>query len=125
LELAGEPLGVKAEGGESAMGVDNVEADGGLLGGRVGGAIEEGSFKRGDAVEAPGCVGEFLGELSFGGGGGFVLVEELAAVEPVGSWWLVASGWLLARDWRGKRVCHTKKPPVWLWHGWMSILSAG
>ena len=32
----------------------------------------------------PGGVGEFLGELGFGRGGGLVLVEELAAVELVG-----------------------------------------
>ena len=84
LELAGEPLGVHAEGGEGAVGVDDVEVDGSLIGGRVGGAIEEGGFEQRDAVEAPGGVGEFLGELGLGGGGGLVFVEELAAVALVG-----------------------------------------
>jgi hypothetical protein len=37
LELAGEPLAVHTEGGEGAVGVDDVEGDSGLIGGRVGG----------------------------------------------------------------------------------------
>ena len=77
LELAGESLGVHAEGGEGAMGVHDVEVDGPLIGGWVGGAIEKGGFEQRDAVEAPGGVDEFLGELSFGGRGGLVFVEEL------------------------------------------------
>ena len=60
LELAGEPFGVHAEGGEGAVGVDDVEVDCNLSGGRVGGAIEQGGFEQRDAVEAPGGVGEFL-----------------------------------------------------------------
>ena len=83
-ELAGESLGVHAESGEGAVGVDDVEADGGLLGGRVGGAVEQGGFEHRDAVEAPRGVGELVGELSFGGSGGLILVEELAAVPLVG-----------------------------------------
>jgi hypothetical protein len=50
LELAGEPLVVQAEG---ALGVDVVEVDASLIGGRVGGAVEEGGFERGDAGEGP------------------------------------------------------------------------
>ena len=73
LELAGEPLAVQAEGGEGAVGVDDVKVDRSLLGGWIGGAVEEGGFEQGDAVEAPGGVGEFLGELGFGGGGGFYI----------------------------------------------------
>ena len=46
LELAGEPLVVQAEGGEGAVGVDDVEVDGGLLRGWVGGAVEERGFER-------------------------------------------------------------------------------
>ena len=42
-------------------------------------------FEEWDAVEAPGGVGELLDELGFGGSGGMVFVEELAAVELVGS----------------------------------------
>jgi hypothetical protein len=45
---------------------------------------EERGFELGDAVEAPSGVGEFLGELGFGGSGGLIFVEELAAVELVG-----------------------------------------
>jgi len=83
-ELAGESLGVHAESREGAVGVDDVEADGRLLGGRVGGAVEEGGFEQRDAVEAPRGVGELLGELSFGGSGRLILVEEFAAVALVG-----------------------------------------
>ena len=72
-----------AESGEGAVGVDDVEFDASLIGGRVGGAVEEGGFERGDAVEAPGGVGEFLGELGFGGSGGLVFVEEAAAMGVV------------------------------------------
>jgi len=84
LELAGESLAVHAEGGEGAVGVDDVEVDGSLLGGWVGGAVEQGGFEHRDAVETPSGVDEFLGELSFGGGGRLVFVEELAAVALVG-----------------------------------------
>ena len=41
LELAGESLGVHAESGEGAMGVNDVEVDGRLSGAWVGGAIEK------------------------------------------------------------------------------------
>src|SRR6202022_3490761 len=81
LELAGEALAVQAEGGEGAVGVDDVEVDCGLVGGRVGCAVEQGGFKEWDAVEAPGGVGELLGELGFGGSGRLVFVKELPAVE--------------------------------------------
>ena len=84
LELAGEPLAVHAESGESAVCVDDVKADSRLLGGRVGGAVKEGGFEHRDAVDAPGGVGELLGELSLGGSGGPIFVEELAAVLLVG-----------------------------------------
>jgi len=84
LELAREAAAMEAEGREGAVGVDDVELDGGLLGRRVGGAVEEGGFEFGDAVEAPGGVGEFLDELRFGGSGGLVLVAEAAAVDFVG-----------------------------------------
>jgi hypothetical protein len=84
LELAGQPLGVHAKGGEGAMGVDDVKVNPGLFARRVGGAVEEGGFERGDAVETPGGVGEFLDKLGFGGSSGLILVEELAAVLLVG-----------------------------------------
>jgi hypothetical protein len=64
--------------------IDDVEVDGSLSGGRVGGVIEECGFEVRDAIEAPGGVGEFLSELGLGGGGGLVFVEELAAVMLVG-----------------------------------------
>jgi hypothetical protein len=83
LELAGEPLGVQAEGGEGAVGVDDVKVDGSLLGGWVGGAVEEGGFEQGDAVKAPGGVGDLLGEVGLGGRGRLVFVEELTAVALV------------------------------------------
>src|SRR5579862_901388 len=83
-ELAGKPLGVHTESGQGAVGVDDVEADCGLIVGRVGGAIEERGFEQRDAVKAPSGVGEFLSELGFRGSGGLVFVEELAAVELVG-----------------------------------------
>jgi hypothetical protein len=89
LELAGESRVMQAQGGESAVGVDDVERhflsrQAGLIGGRVYSAVEKGGFERGDAVDAPGGVGEFLGQLGLGGSGGLVFVEEAAAVELVG-----------------------------------------
>ena len=84
LELAGEPLGVHTEGGEGTVGVDDIEVDGGLLGGRVGGAVEKGGFEQRNTVEAPRGVGDLLGELSLGGSDGLVFVEKLAAVVLVG-----------------------------------------
>jgi hypothetical protein len=45
---------------------------------------EQIGFERRDAADAPGGVGEFLGEVGLGGSGGLVFVEELAAVELVG-----------------------------------------
>ena len=41
-------------------------------------------FEEWDAVDAPGGVGEFVDELSLGGGGGSVLVEKLLDVALVG-----------------------------------------
>jgi hypothetical protein len=73
LKLAGEPLGVHAEGGQLR--------DQGLGAGGLG---EKLGFELGDAVETPGGVGEFLSELGLGGSGGLVFVDELAAVELVG-----------------------------------------
>jgi hypothetical protein len=84
LELAREAMGVQSESGEGAVGVDDVKVDASLLGWWVGGTVEERGFERGDAVETPGGVGDFLSELGFGGSGGLVFVEELAAVELVG-----------------------------------------
>ncbi len=46
--------------------------------------MEEGGFEQRDAVEAPGGIGEFLGEVGFGGCGGLVFIEELAAMALVG-----------------------------------------
>jgi hypothetical protein len=74
LELAGEPRVVQAEGDEGTVGVDDVKV----------GAVEESGFECGDAVDSPGGVGDFLDELSLGGSGGLVFVEELAAVALVG-----------------------------------------
>jgi len=71
LELAGEPLAVQTEGGEGAVGVDDVKVDASLIGRRIGGAVEEGGFQHWDAVETPCGVGELLGELGFGGSGGW------------------------------------------------------
>ena len=45
LKLAGEPLAVDAEGGEGAVGVDDVEVDSSLIVGWVGGPVEEGGFE--------------------------------------------------------------------------------
>src|ERR1700688_4795228 len=84
LELAGEARAVEAKRGEGAMSVDDVKVHGGLIGGRVGGAAEEGGFEEWDAIKAPGSVGDFVDELSLGGGGGLVLIEKLLDVALVG-----------------------------------------
>ena len=80
MELAGEARALQVDRGDEAVGVDDVEGDGGLVVGRVGRASEEVGFEQRDSIEAPGGVDQFLNELSFGGGGGLVFVEELAAV---------------------------------------------
>ena len=41
-------------------------------------------FEEWDAVEAPGGVGDFVDQLSLGGGGGGVLIEKLLDVALVG-----------------------------------------
>ena len=78
LKLAGEACAVEAERGEGAVQFSHA----GLhipasLAKQIG-------FERGDAVETPSGIGEFLGELSFGRSGGLVFVEEPAAVLLVG-----------------------------------------
>jgi len=90
LELAGEARAVQPKRGEGAMSVDDVEGHfltrwgSGLLGGRVGGAGKQIGFEEWDAVEAPCGVGDFVDELSLGGGGGLVLIEKLLDVALVG-----------------------------------------
>jgi hypothetical protein len=86
LELAGEALALDAEAVEKAMGVDDVKVDGGLLGGRIGGAIQQVGFEERDAVETPGGVGELVDELGFGCCGGLVFVEELATMGFIRGW---------------------------------------
>ena len=80
LEQARETPAVESKRGECAMGINDVKVDGGLLGGWMGSAGEQVGFEERDAVEAPGGVDEFLDELGFGGIGGVIFVEELAAV---------------------------------------------
>jgi hypothetical protein len=123
LELAGEPLVVQAEDGEGAVGVDDVEL----------GAVEECGFQVRDAIEAPGGVDEFLGELGLGGGGGLVFVEELVRVALVGGGVLggedggtAGGGWLLVTgSWLGIGAgigLVIRRPPMWLWHERRAIL---
>lgn len=83
LKLAGKPLAVQAEGGQGAMGVNDIEIDGGLIGRWVSRSVEQGGFERRDAVQPPGCIDQFLGELSLGRRGRLVFLEELAAVALV------------------------------------------
>lgn len=72
LELAGEARAVESESGKQAMGVDDVERRGLGAGGWGLSAGEEVGFQKWDTAESPGGVGEFLDEMSFGGGGGTV-----------------------------------------------------
>ncbi|MGB6941719.1 MAG: hypothetical protein WBE37_04950 [Bryobacteraceae bacterium] len=72
LKLAGEPLGVHAKGGQQG----NLDLGVGVLGEEIG-------FEHRDAVEAPSGVGQLLSEVGFGGVGGLVFVEELAAVDLI------------------------------------------
>ena len=80
VELAGEALAVEAEGGEESMRVDDVEGRGLGAGGWGLGTREEIGFEKGDALEAPGGVGQFVNECGFSGSGGAVFFDELAAV---------------------------------------------
>ena len=94
VELAGEALLAGAEGGEGAGLFGEALGDGevgvGGIGGReVGGGFgesgcEELGLERGDAVEAPGGVGEGLDEVFFEGADGQEFIDEAAAVELVG-----------------------------------------
>ena len=75
---------MQAQRGEGAISIDNIEIDSSLLGGWDGGAGEQLGFEEWDAVEAPRGVGDFVDQLSLGGGGGLVLVEKLLDVALVG-----------------------------------------
>jgi hypothetical protein len=83
LELAGEALVMHAESSDGAVGVNDVEVNCRLIGGRVGGAIEEGGFEGGNAFEAPCGVSEFLREVGLGGSGGFVFAEKATTMRVV------------------------------------------
>jgi hypothetical protein len=88
----------------------DVEVDRGLLGWRVGGAVEKDGFEAWDAVEAPGGVGEFLSEQGLDGSGWLVFIEELASEalvfggvlggrhRGVGGWGLGLRGWGLSTE---------------------------
>ena len=84
LELARQARALHVEAGDEAVGVDYIKIDTGLLAGRIGCASEQVGFEQRDAIEAPGGVDQFLDELSFGRGGGPIILEELAAVGFVG-----------------------------------------
>ncbi len=88
LELAREARGVEAEHREIAHSLGDVDFHG------LAGAFQQIGFEGGDAVEAPGGVGEFLGELGFDRGGRTALVEEMAAV-------LLVSGLVFGGQGRG------------------------
>ena len=45
---------------------------------------EQLGFEEGNAVETPGGVGDFVDQLSLGGGGGLILIEKLLEVALVG-----------------------------------------
>ena len=75
VKLAGEAGAVESEVGE---GVDSGQGIGVLL--ATSGLSEDVSFEERDAAEAPGGVGEFLDEMSFGCRGGLIFFEELPAV---------------------------------------------
>jgi hypothetical protein len=68
LKLAGEARAVEAESGESAVQFSHVEVD------IPASVTEQIGFEGRDPVQAPGSIGEFLSELSFGGRGGLVFI---------------------------------------------------
>ena len=66
---------------------------------------EQLGFEQGDAVEAPGGIGELLDELGFRGTSGLVFVEEAAAMRVV----------------RGNAACRNRCVVRWSvasWRGW-------
>ena len=83
-ELPAEALAVHTQGGEGAMGVDDIEIDGGLLVGRILGAMEQLCFEQRDAVLTPGSVGELVDQVRFGGSGRTIFLDELLHVAIVG-----------------------------------------
>jgi hypothetical protein len=80
LELTRQAMPMDAQVAEEAMGVDDVEIDGGLVIGRISGAGQQVGLEERDAVDAPGGVGQFADELGFGGSGGLVFVAKLAVM---------------------------------------------
>ena len=61
-------------------------------------------FEEWDSVEAPGGVGDFVDQLSLGGGGGGVLAEKLLDVALVGFGVLSRQGGGLGRETMAQRV---------------------
>ena len=73
------------------MRVDDVESGGLGAGGWGLGARKEIGLEKGDSVEAPGRVSEFVDELDFGGRCRAVFFDEIAAV-------LLVRGWVFGRE---------------------------
>ncbi len=53
VELFGEASAMETEGGDGAVGVDDVECDAVFFRGRIHGAVEEIGFEERNAIEAP------------------------------------------------------------------------
>ena len=83
VELAGEALRMEAERGEGARGLGDAGGGAAVPALFALGDVEELRFERGDTVQAPGGVGDFLDELNFRGRFGLVFLVESAAVALV------------------------------------------
>jgi hypothetical protein len=65
---------------------------------------EHACLKQRDAVEAPGCVGNFLNKLRLGGVGGLILGEEFAAMFLIGGVFLGFKDGIAGREFVAESV---------------------
>jgi hypothetical protein len=88
LKLTGEARAMQTEPGELRDGLG-----GGVLRKQLG-------FEEWDAVDAPGSVGDFVDQLSLGGGGGLILIEKLLDVALVSGSSVGRTAIWAVRPWR-------------------------
>src|SRR5258708_33215161 len=123
----GEQAVLPAKGffnGAAGLELGKVDID--AAGREGGGEHEDIAFEEGDAIHAPGSIGEFFDELLFGRSFGFVLVEEaLRATLEAGTGFGGVQGGLAGRSLAvGVQVCCLVAPGG-AWSTWVRGGSTG